>query len=66
MQDQNRRGRFAARTKELLGKDLNEACEADRVLVEEWHDAQTQTLLHLPPQPSTPLLLDNHSLFSVM
>ncbi len=43
----DRRGRFAARSQELLGEDLDEAREADGVLVEERHDAQTQALLHL-------------------
>ena len=47
VQYKNRRGRFAARTQELLGEDLDEAREADGVLVEKGHDAQTQALLYL-------------------
>lgn len=47
MEYKDRRGRFAARSQELLGEDLDEAREADGVLVEEGHDAQTQALLYL-------------------
>lgn len=47
VQYKNRRGRFAARSQELLGEDLDEAREADGVLVEKGHDAQTQALLYL-------------------
>ncbi len=47
MQYKNRRGRFAARSQEFLGEDLDEAREADGVLVEKGHDAQTQALFYL-------------------
>ena len=41
MHHQDWRRHLAARSGELLGHDVKEACEADRVLVEEGHDAQT-------------------------
>jgi len=47
VQYKDRRGRLAARSQKLLGEDLDEAREADGVLVEERHDAQTQALLYL-------------------
>ena len=47
MQDQDRRRCFAAGPRELLRKNLDEACQADGMLVEERHDAQSQTLFHL-------------------
>ena len=47
VQYKDRRGRFAARSQEFFGQDLDETREADGVLVEEGHDAQTQALLYL-------------------
>lgn len=47
VQHQDWRWQPAARSRELLGHDLNEAGQADRVLVEEGHDAKAKTLLRL-------------------
>lgn len=47
VQHQDWRGQPAARPGKLLGHDLDEAGQADRVLVEERHDAQPKTLLCL-------------------
>ena len=47
VEHQDRRWHLAARSRELLGHDPNEASQADGVLVEEGHDAQTKTLLCL-------------------